>query len=65
MLKRYNSEIKPLITITSSISKLLFEIFSQDGAQPNQVASLIENMEAEISKDCPDPKSRQYRDSSR
>ena len=26
MLKRYNSEIKPLITITSSIRKLLFEI---------------------------------------
>ena len=45
--------------------KLLFEIFSADDDDTNHVAELIQALENQISKDCPDPKSRQYRDSSR
>lgn len=48
-----------------SVRKLLFEIFAADCDDEKLVASLIESLESEISKDCPDPKSRQYRDSSR
>ena len=47
------------------VRKLLYEIFSADDTDTNKIAKIIEALENQISKNCPNPSSKQYRDSSR
>ncbi len=47
------------------VRKLLYEIFSGDDADTTKIAKVIEALENQISKNCPNPSSKQYRDSSR
>lgn len=47
------------------VRKLLYEIFSADDSDTNKIAKIIEALENQISKNCPNPSSKQYRDSSR